>query len=131
MQLNDILSNAEDQDKGRWLDLVAPVTGQPTGIRLLIAGPDSMTQARAKLKLMDELTEMSVDGRPSAEAREKVSVNNLARCVLGWEIEEDGQPVPFNHANVVRLIKAATWVREQIDGFASNDRAFRKIAEAE
>ena len=58
MQLNDILSNAEDQDRGRWFDLADPVTGEPTGIRLRIAGPDSATQARARLKLADELAEL-------------------------------------------------------------------------
>lgn len=125
MQLNDILSNAEDQERGRWFDLADPVTGQPTGIRLRIAGPDSDTQAKARLKLSDELAELAdLDGRVSAEAREKARRNSLARCVLGWEIEEDGAPVPFTQANVVRLLRAAFWVEQQVDGFASDRAAF-------
>lgn len=125
MQLNDILSNAEDQEKGRWFDLVDPFTGQPTGIRFRIAGPDSETQNKARLKLADELTALADDdGRVSAEAREKARLNSLARCVLAWEIEEDGKPVPFNHANLLRVLKAASWVQAQIDAYASDRRFF-------
>lgn len=126
MQLNDILADAQDQDRGRDFDLLDPVTGKPLGITFRIAGPDSATQARARLQLVDDLAEMADDeGRISASAREKARLNCLARCVLGWDIKEDGEPVPFTHANVVRLLKAAQWVQAQVDGFASDRAAFR------
>lgn len=126
MQLNDILADAQDQDRGRDFDLLDPVTGETTGIKLRIAGPDSATQARARLQMVDDLADMADDdGRVSAADREKARLNTLARCVLGWEVMEDGQPVPFNHANVLRLLKAALWVQHQVDGFASDRAAFR------
>lgn len=125
MQMNDILANAEDQDRGKWFALRDPVTGKETGIRLRIAGPDSATQARARLRMVDELAEAADDeGRVSAEAREKCRLNSLARCVLGWEIEEDGQPLPFTHANVLRLLRAASWAHQQVDAMAGNRAAF-------
>jgi hypothetical protein len=43
MQLDAIEANAADQDKGRWFDLLDPVSGTKTGIRLRLAGPDSAT----------------------------------------------------------------------------------------
>jgi len=102
------------------------VTGKPTGITLRIAGPDSATQARARLAMVDELAAgADDDGRVNAAAREKARLNTLARCVLGWDIKEDGEPVPFNHANVVRLLRAALWVQAQVDAFASDRAAFR------
>lgn len=126
MQLNDILADAQDQDRGRDFDLLDPVTGKPTGITLRIAGPDSATQARARLQLVDDLAEMADDeGRISAASREKARLNSLARCVLGWDIKEDGQPVPFNHATVVRVLKSAHWLQAQVDAFASDRAAFR------
>lgn len=125
MQLNDILANAEDQDRGQWFDLLDPVTGEPTGLRLRLAGPDSATQARARLRMVDELAEAADDdGRVSAEAREKCRLNSLARCVLGWEVSEDGQPLPFTHANILRLLRAAAWVHQQVDAMAGNRAAF-------
>lgn len=129
MQLNDILANAEDQEKGREFELADPFSGKPTGIKLRVAGPDSETQRKARLKMVDELAALSdEEGRPSADAREKVRVATLARCVLGWDIKEDGEPVPFNHANVLRLLHAAQWVQVQVDDFAGNRQAFRSDA---
>lgn len=125
MQLNDILANAEDQDRGLWFDLLDPLTGEPTGIRLRLSGPDSATQARARLRMVDELAEAADDdGRVSAEAREKCRLNSLARCVLGWEVSEGGEPVPFTHANILRLLRAAAWVHQQVDAMAGNRAAF-------
>ncbi|KAF0172885.1 MAG: hypothetical protein FD162_2162 [Rhodobacteraceae bacterium] len=126
MQLNEIEGFSADQDRGAWLDLADPITGKATGLRLLVAGPDSAVQARARLALVDELADMTgFDGRVSGENREKARLRNLARCVIGWEVTEDGKPVPFNFDNVLRLLRAGVWVQSQIDAFADGRRAFR------
>ncbi|AJE47179.1 hypothetical protein [Celeribacter indicus] len=125
MQIDDILSAAADHEKGAWLDLAHPETGEPTGIRLRLAGPDSDTQSRSRLSLADELAEAAdLDGRVNAAAREKARLNSLARCVLDWEVMEDDQPIPFTHKNVLRLLRAATWVQVQVDAFAGDRRNF-------
>lgn len=129
MNLSDLSGISEDQDRGRWLDLLDPYDGKPVGVRLLIAGPDSMVQARARLKLADELADMADDeGRVSAENRETARLRNLARCVIGWEAFEDGEPVPFSFEAALRLLKAGRWVQEQVDDFAGSRRAFAKGA---
>jgi hypothetical protein len=128
MQLNEMLSARADQDRGKWFELAHPVTGKPTGIKLLVAGPDSETQARARLALVDELGDMTDhEGRVSGENREKARVRNLARCVLDWEIQEDSKPVPFNTENVIRLLRAGVWAQAQIDAFADNRRAHMDV----
>lgn len=130
MQLNDILADAQDQDRGRDFELADPVTGKPVGITLRIAGPDSSTQARARLQMVDDRADAAdAYGRVSAADGEKARLNSLAACVLGWDIKEDGQPVPFNHANVVRLLRSAMWVQQQVDAFASDRAAFRGKSE--
>jgi hypothetical protein len=126
MDLRSIAGNVEDQDRGRWFDLADPVTGQPVGIRFRIAGPDSATQRRAELKLSDELAALAgPDGRVSAENRETARINALARCVLAWEIEEDGAAVPFTHENVVRVLRMARWLEQEVDAFASDRAGFQ------
>jgi hypothetical protein len=123
MTLDDILANVADQDRGAMLDLVNPVTGELTGIRLWIVGPDSDTANRARLALADELAEAAdKDGRVSAENRTKARLNALARHVLRWEITEGGQPVPFNTKNLLRVLRVH-WVQEQVDTFAADRRA--------
>jgi hypothetical protein len=125
MTLDEILHNVADQDRGREFELDDPVTGQPTGIKLRVVGPDSDTANRARIALYDELAEMAdADGRVSAENREKARLNSLGRHVLGWELVEEGQPVPFNTTNLLRLLRVQ-WVQAQVDGFASDRAAHR------
>lgn len=125
MTLEEIIANVADQDKGREFELADPVAGTPTGIRLWIVGPDSETAHRARLSLADELAEMAdAEGKVTAEQREKARLNCLARHVLRWEIVEDGQPVPFNTKNLLRLLRVQ-WTQEQVDAFAADRAAHR------
>ncbi len=128
MTLEDILANVADQDRGKEFELVDPVTGQPTGIKLWVVGPDSETAHRARLALSDELAEMADhEGRVSADNREKARLNCLARHVTKWEVMEGGEPVPFSTKNVLRLLRVH-WVQEQVDGFAADRAAHRSAA---
>ena len=125
MDLSDILNNIADQDKGKEFELADPVSGQPTGIRLWIVGPDSETSHRARLALSDELAEMAdADGRVTAEQREKARLHCLAAHVLRWEIEEDGKPIATSHKNIIRVLRAGAWIQAQVDAFAGDRRNF-------
>lgn len=124
--LADVSADVADQDRGAWFILADPVSGEATGLRFRVAGPDSATQHRAQLAMVDELAEMAgPDGRVSAEHREEARLNCLAKCVLGWEVVENGQPVPFSHKNVLRVLRMARWVHAQVDGFAADRAAHR------
>lgn len=128
MTLEDILANVADQDRGKVFELVDPVTGQPTGIKLWIVGPDSETAHRARLALSDELAEVAdPEGKVTAEQRERARLNCLARHVLRWEISEEGEPVPFNTKNLLRLLRVH-WVQAQVDSFAADRAAHRGVA---
>ena len=125
MDLNDIRNGAADHDRGKWFNLSDPVTGDPTGIRLKIAGPDSQAQRRAELDMADRLAEMAgPDGRISAANRETARLETLASCVLAWELKEDGEALQFNSANVLRFLRMAKWVEQQVDYYAGNHAAF-------
>lgn len=125
MDLSDALGNVVDQDKGRWLDILDPWSGKVTGMRFLLAGPDSEAQRRARIAMMDELAEAAgADGTVSFEAREHARIGCLGRCVLGWEIEDEGKPLSFSHKNVVRVLKGVSWIQAQVDAFAGDRRHF-------
>lgn len=124
LDLRDLAAATADQDRGAWLEIVDP-DGIATGIRFRVAGPDSATQRRAQLQLADELAELAdLAGRVTADQRERVRLNALARCVLDWEVVEDGQAVPFSHRNVLRVLCIARWLEAQVDAFASDRRNF-------
>jgi hypothetical protein len=127
--LSDITNNATDQDKGRELELVDPFSGEPTGIKFWIVGPDSETAQRARLSLSDELVDLAdASGMVSAENRDKARLNSLARHVIRWEVEEDGKPVPFNTRNLLTLLRVQ-WVQQEVDAFAGDRRNFAPEAE--
>ena len=125
MQLDDILGNIADQDKGRRLEIVDPFEGKPTGIVFHVVGPDSDTAQRARIALADDLAEAADDdGRVGAEAREKARLACLAKHVLRWEgVEEGGKPVPFSTRNLLTLLRVQ-WVQVQVDAFAADRRNF-------
>lgn len=127
MRLSDIEAEAQAQDRGRDFDLLDPVTGKALGMSLRIVGPDSATQRRARLRFADALSEARTPaGIVPAHLAEAARLEMLAGCVVGWDITEDGEAVPFTQANVLRLLRAGHWIQEQVDGFASDRAAFRK-----
>ena len=128
MQLNDIRNDAADQQRGKWFELLDPVDGKKTSLRVKLAGPDSETQNAARLFVADELSALAAsEGVVTAAARDRVRLESPARCILDWEVREDDQPVPFSQSNVMRLLRAASWVQAQIDSFAADRSAFRGV----
>ncbi|MEQ1405651.1 hypothetical protein ABK249_11970 [Neorhizobium sp. Rsf11] len=124
------MSNVIDQDRGRRLEIHDPFEGKPTGIVLWIAGPDSPTQRRARIEMMDELAERAEsDGTIKAEHREAARLSCLAKCVLRWEVQHEGTDLAFNHRNVLRVLRAAEWLQAQVDAFAGDRRNFNPALE--
>jgi hypothetical protein len=109
----------EHQDRGADLTIAHPVTGERMpDIVLTIAGPDSDTARRARIRFSDEL--MAFRNRPPADELERMEVERLARLVVGWKVTRDGKPVEFSFTNVVRLLTSAQFVREQVETFSQN-----------
>lgn len=124
--LTDILANATDQDKGHEFELLDPVSGEPLGMKLRIAGPDSQLQRRAALAMADELAEAAdMVGRVQAEDRETARLNSLAACVISWDVSENGEQLPFETKNVMRLLRSARWIADQVDAFAADRSPYR------
>ncbi|MFO1202980.1 MAG: hypothetical protein U1E58_10140 [Tabrizicola sp.] len=114
---SDILAQAEDQDRGRWFQLMHPVTGAPVGISLLVTGPDSRKAAEVAALMVDDLAEAADElGRVRGKDRAEIQRRALARRVLDWKAEEEGKAVPFSHAALLRLLIVG-WVQAQVDTF--------------
>jgi len=119
MDLAHIDDLVEHQDRGADLTVVHPITGERMpDIVLTVAGPDSDTARRARIKFSDEL--MAFRNRPPADELERMEVERLARLVVGWKVTRDGKPVEFSFTNVVRLLTSAQFIREQTESFSQN-----------
>ncbi|MUO29456.1 MULTISPECIES: hypothetical protein [Rhizobium/Agrobacterium group] len=121
MTLDDIHSNLADQDRGRWLEVRDPWQEKPVGLRLLIAGPDGDVQRKARVEMMDRLSDAAdLDGKVSFEEREKARVYCLARCVLSWDVAASfGLDATFGQVAIIKLLRIA-WLQQQVDAFAGD-----------
>jgi hypothetical protein len=126
MDFDDLVSFAEEQERGAWLDVPDPMTGEPSGMRFLVCGPDSPTQKRAKMQHMDDLVAMAgPDGICSAENREAARRAMLARCVKDFDVTKGGAKLAFDHKMMVRILETSSWVDLCIDRFADDRAAYR------
>lgn len=113
----------EGQDRGADVTIRHPVTGDDMPeIVLTVAGPDSDVQRRARLKFQDAF--YAFRSKPPAEELDRLEIERLARCVVGWRVKRDGADVPFSFTNVVRLLTDAVFVRDQVNAFADSRVAY-------
>ena len=107
------------QDRGADCVIHHPVTGEPMpDVVFVVAGPDSDTQRRARLATSDAL--LAYRDRPSADDQERLALDQLARCVVGWRVKQGGQDLPFSFTAVVNLLRKFAFIREQVDAFAAS-----------
>lgn len=112
------------QDRGAECVITDPVDGTPTDIVLIVAGPDSDTQRRARLATTDAL--MAYAGRPPADEQERLAIEQLAKCVVGWRVKQGGADVPFSFSAAVRLLTKFRFIREQVDAFAASREPYSR-----
>lgn len=112
----------EAQEKGAKLELVDPVTGEPLGMSMTIAGPDSDIQAQARRAMAARLR--STKGGITEKSRDNLAVEFLASIILDWSVTVDGEPLRFDHENAVRVLSTGTWIRAQVDEFAADRRPY-------
>lgn len=119
MDLAHLDDLVEQQDRGSEFTIKHPVTGEPMPeVILTVVGPDSNTARLARIKLSDEL--MAFRGKPPADELDRIEIDRLARCVIGWSVKRDGKPVEFSFTNVVRLLTDKQFVREQVEAFSQS-----------
>jgi hypothetical protein len=105
-----------------------PVTNDPIQeLVLKIVGPDSEIAKLSRLKLQDDL--MAFKGRPPAAEYDRMDVERLARCVVGWCVRSGTEEMAHSFSATVKLFNDLPFLRQQAEAFA-NERAnffFRMI----
>lgn len=110
------------QDRGAELTIIHPVTSERMEIVLTVAGPDSDVQRRARLAMQDE--HYGFKGRPPASEYDRMDIDRLARCVIGWKVKRAGQDVPFSFTSVVKLLTQHRSIREQVEAFSQSRTSY-------
>lgn len=121
----DALSTNSEQ--GVELDVRHPVTQEPIGWTLRIAGAESdrvkkVTRRQRNAALKGQRKHLTSD-LLETQQREV-----LAACVISWTFADgvkiDGEQPDCTPENVDRLLKRFSWLGQQIDDKASDQSAF-------
>lgn len=113
--------------QSRTIEILHPATSEPTGLKvsLLPMSDDKIESVRRK-QLNRRLN--SRNTKVTAEQLEAESMELLIASITGWEwsgtASFQGEKPEFTPDNVRRVMKAAKWVRDQIDREAGYAEAF-------
>jgi hypothetical protein len=114
----------EAQENGIDVEIRDP-TGQPIGIAIKIAGPDSERQRKAIQALTNERLNNEDAATATAEDIERNALKILASSVISWTpIVLDGSDLPCTEENAIRLFSRFPFIREQVEKRAGKRAGF-------
>ena len=127
-----------DAERGAWLQLLDPITGEELGVvedapmRIKLQGADSMAYEEAIAhsvavrgrKNKPKVNPTAAAIRKAAQENAKSQSEELAKITLAWENigygeDDEGniQPLEFNRKNAIMLYHEQGWIREQAINF--------------
>lgn len=119
------------QEDGIDVPIEHPVSGDPLGITIRVAGPDSQRQRKAYRRMLDARMR-SGKRRIEPEEAEGETLLYLARTLIGWTFSSgvtiDGEVPEFSVDAAVSLFRRFPFIREQIDAAAASRAGFSKTS---
>lgn len=122
LDLNEFSGLISSQDSGTEVEITHPRTGEPIGITMLIAGPDSKRQKAATALIVAERAELRL--RKITAARLEEESNRIAAAsIISWSgVTEGGKELEYSPSVALGLLARYPFIREQIE-VIRNDRA--------
>jgi len=113
------------QNDGVAIEIVHPGTGEPLGVTITVAGPDSDQAKKADRAMINRRLKAQKTKMLTAEELQAEALRKLAACVLSWEgMVSDGKPLECITENAVLAFERAPWLAEQVAEAAGNRAAF-------
>lgn len=113
---------ASAQEKGTEVQITHPGSGEPLGIVMMVAGPDSKRQKAATALIIAERAELRL--RKITGARLEEEGNRIAAAsIISWTgVMEGGKELEYSPSVALGLLTRYPFIREQISSY-SGDRA--------
>jgi hypothetical protein len=112
-----------------------PVTGEPTGAVIHIAGPEHPSRRKYRFELQRKwrarLASKTPGTEPDMDDMTTENIEAIATAVVGWEgIGEDGVPIPFTTEAARKLLlrPELAWLAEQVASVLNDTRNFIKVS---
>jgi len=120
--LNTLSGLTSDQENGTEVVILHPGSGEPIGIKMQVAGPDSKRQKAATSLIVAERTEMRLR-RITAARLEDENIRVAAASIISWSgVIENGKEIEYSPSAALGLLTRYPFIREQIVSY-SGDRA--------
>lgn len=123
--LNKLEDLAASMEAGEVLEIVHPVTGEPTGFKIRVAAMDSERVKRVQRVIANNNLRKQ-NRKPTIEEIETNGRKVTAAAIISWEgLERDGKPMDCTPENIAAVI-ANPLIMRQIDEFTSDASNFMK-----
>lgn len=120
----------ESQENGIEVDIKHPDTGEPIGLKILVAGPDSERQRKARQKMLNARIRARRMTPLTAAEQEVETAKILAESTISWEwsngLSFNGSVPDLDVETAASLYKKLPFVREQVDLAAADRGGFMK-----
>lgn len=121
----DVAAKAE---VGAELEVLDPVTNEPVGAYITLAGADSTIHRKATANVSKRRFNSQKGFRSKGfdvEKMEAESIEILAVCTLSWKgVTVDGVPLPCSRDNAIKMYTRFPWLREQVEQFIGDRSAY-------
>lgn len=124
---------AAAQEEGISVDIKDPA-GEDIGLRIVVAGPDSDRQKRARAALQNARVR-SRQMTTSAAIMEAEAITLLSKATISWawgkaadgtDASWGGQQLECTEENVASVYRAAPFIRDQVDAVAGSRGGFTR-----
>ena len=117
----DVAAKAEI---GAELEVLDPVTSEPVGVYITLAGADSAVHRKAVATVSKRRMNGQKGFRNKGFDLEKIDAENIeifATCTLAWKgVTVDGVSLPCSRDNAIKMYTRFPWLREQVEQFISD-----------
>lgn len=114
------LFTVEKHEAGAELQVVSPLTGEPTEFYIKLAGVDSLRFRNAR----DEISKKMVEAMREGDEYES-GVELLVAATIDWRgLENDGKDMKFSEKRARELYTASPGIAEQADRFIGNRKNY-------
>ena len=98
----------------------------PTGLSIVVAGPDSARAQAAREALHDELVQAQRLTPLSPAELSTQGAKFLAMLTIGWspKVKVNGEEFDYSEANALKIYERYRFIRQQVDAAAGNRAAF-------
>ena len=125
MDIEDLYTQ-QDHDKGAEINILHPVTEEPTDIFIKVVGVDSKRWRKGKAEVAKKLGKMKAEEIQDYDM-DSLSSECLAAATIGWRgVEKKGKEIEFSESECAKLYQFSPFVYHQVNEFIAKRVNFTK-----